>query len=72
MDAANKTQSMVEHCGVTMCVYNQAHQCSAGRITIAFVDGMAHCATFTERDQISGIGSTASHEQTTARSAQAE
>ncbi|GAB4208810.1 MAG: hypothetical protein OHK0022_38880 [Roseiflexaceae bacterium] len=72
MDAANRSQSTVERCGVTMCVYNQAHQCTAGSITVALVDGMAHCATFTERDQASGIGSTEAHEHTTARSGEAE
>lgn len=58
MDTVGQTRSMVERCDVTTCVHNQAQQCQAGTITVAMVDGMAHCATFTSRDEATGIGST--------------
>ncbi len=38
--------SVVSSCDVTDCLYNQDHQCVAGAINVAFVDGMAHCATY--------------------------
>ena len=32
------------------CRYNAAYQCRAGAINVAFVDGVAQCATFALRD----------------------
>lgn len=43
--------SIVSSCDVTDCVYNQDHQCTAGAITVALVDGMAHCATYSPRQE---------------------
>lgn len=49
-------QSVVSACDVTNCSYNQAHQCTAGSIQVAFVDGMAHCATYAPSGGAVGIG----------------
>ncbi len=43
--------SVVSECDVTDCLYNQDHQCVAGAIKVAFVDGMAHCATYSPRQE---------------------
>lgn len=51
------SQSVVASCDVTMCTFNQQHQCRAGSIQVAFVEGMAHCATYTPREGAMGIGS---------------
>ncbi len=50
--------SMVESCDVTNCTYNRSNQCHAGAIKVAFVDGMAHCATYTPAGGAIGMGST--------------
>lgn len=50
-------QSVVASCDVTMCSFNQQHQCRAGSIQVAFVEGMAHCATYTPSEGAIGIGS---------------
>lgn len=59
MDAS---QSVVASCDVTMCTFNQQHQCHAGSVQIAFVEGMAHCATYTPREGAMGIGSSGVHD----------
>ena len=41
---------MVAACEVSVCRHNSDGQCLAGTIHIAFVDGMAHCATFAPDD----------------------
>jgi len=51
-------QSVVSSCDVTNCTFNQARQCNAGSIQVAFVDGMAHCATYTPGSGAMGLGST--------------
>jgi len=53
----NTSQSVVAACDVTMCSFNQQHQCHAGSIQVAFIEGMAHCATYTPREGAIGIGS---------------
>jgi prepilin-type processing-associated H-X9-DG protein len=50
-------QSMVSACDVTNCTYNRSNQCHAGAINVAFVDGMAHCATYTPTGSAMGVGS---------------
>lgn len=56
-------QSVVGACDVTNCTYNQAHQCTAGSIQVAFVDGMAHCATYTPTGGAIGMGGTGEAER---------
>ncbi len=51
-------QSVVSSCDVTNCTFNQERQCNAGSIQVAFVDGMAHCATYTPTSGAMGVGST--------------
>lgn len=63
MERSQETQSIVEACGVTMCMYNQSQRCHAGAITVNVVDGMAHCVTFTPKDGATGIGSTSVQDQ---------
>ena len=49
--------SVVSECNVTNCLHNQEQQCVAGAIKVAFVDGMAHCATYSPREEgITGGG----------------
>lgn len=45
-----EAHSTVGACDVTVCTHNRDHQCHAGEIHVAFVDGMAHCETYTPRD----------------------
>jgi hypothetical protein len=40
----------VNVCDVTACSFNTQHECHAGAIHIAFVNGMAHCETYTPRE----------------------
>ena len=54
---SGSSPSMVASCDVTMCMFNQQHQCHAGSIQVAFVEGMAHCATYTPREGAMGVGS---------------
>lgn len=56
-------QSVVSACDVTNCNYNQARQCTAGSIQVAFVDGTAHCATYTPSGGAVGIGGMGEAEQ---------
>jgi hypothetical protein len=56
-EAMSGNTSIVGSCDVTMCTYNQQHQCKAGSIQVAFVEGMAHCATYMPREGALGIGS---------------
>jgi hypothetical protein len=46
----NEHKSEVNICDVTACTFNAEHECHAGAIHIAFVDGMAHCETYTPRE----------------------
>jgi hypothetical protein len=48
--------STVESCDVTNCTYNRSNQCHAGAIKVSFVDGMAHCATYTPAGGAVGMG----------------
>ena len=54
MDAGG--HSVVAACGVSACRNNQDGQCRAGTIHIAFVEGMAHCATFMPGDADEAVG----------------
>jgi hypothetical protein len=58
MTMGGSGQSTVSSCDVTNCTYNQARQCTAGSIMVAFVDGMAHCATYTPEGGAAAMGST--------------
>jgi hypothetical protein len=51
------SHSVVSACDVTDCTHNKEHQCHAGSIQVAFVDGMAHCATYHPSDSAIGSGS---------------
>lgn len=68
MDSQRMNASTVETCDVTICAYNQDHNCQAGSISVSMVDGMAHCATFTHRDEATGIGSTEVQDESMSRS----
>ena len=62
----NAPESVVGSCSVTNCTYNDQHHCTAKSIQVAFVDGMAHCATYTPETGAMGMGSTQVPEQTSA------
>jgi hypothetical protein len=57
-------QSVVGSCDVTNCTYNDQRRCTAGTIQIAFVDTMAHCATYTPQAGAMGMGSTETRQHT--------
>jgi len=48
--AGGDSLSLVGGCAAMACRYNAAYQCRAGAINVAFVDGVAQCATFALRD----------------------
>ncbi len=51
-DQTEQTEdSYVGECGVTICRFNKARRCYAGSIEVAFVDDMAHCATFDSKER---------------------
>jgi hypothetical protein len=54
---AGMGQSVVGSCDVTTCTFNKAQQCTAGSIQVSFVEGMAHCATYTPEGGALGIAS---------------
>ncbi len=45
-----ESDTIVGECGVTLCRFNVSRQCRAGSVSIAFVNGMAHCATYDPKD----------------------
>jgi hypothetical protein len=65
------SQSVVGACDVTNCTFNKARSCTAGSIQVAFVDGMAHCATYTPGDGATGVSSDSMADSTAARSGNA-
>lgn len=48
--AGGENKSIVAACNVTNCVYNRSAECTAGAINVSFVNGMAHCATYSARE----------------------
>jgi hypothetical protein len=59
-------QSVVGSCDVTNCTYNDQRHCTASTIQVAFVDNMAHCATYTPQAGAIGMGSTEAPQRTSA------
>lgn len=59
LDSAGRAEmegeSMVGGCAATTCLYNLSRHCTAGAISVAFVNGLAQCATFTPREATNGL-----------------
>jgi hypothetical protein len=61
------SNSVVSSCDVTNCSFNKARSCTAGSIQVAFVDGMAHCATYAPADSATGMTSDSIADTTAAK-----